>query len=73
MAAATSRKAASSCAVRLLLTEPRRETEPSADMSPRVPPSASSFVPRTAISKSTRPDAAKMALLVPSAEVVEVT
>lgn len=71
--AATSRRAASSWAFRWLLNELRRAKDPSADMRPRVPLSLSSFGPRTAISNSTRPDAAKMALLIPSAEVVEVT
>lgn len=72
-AAATSRRVASSLAPRLLLIEPRREKEPSADMSPRGPFSLSSFGPRTAISNKTRPDAANMALLIPRAKVVEVT
>lgn len=73
MAAAMSLRAARSWALRLLVTDARCEKEPSADTRPRVPPSLSSLVPRTATSSMTRPDAAKMALLIPSAEVVEVT
>jgi hypothetical protein len=72
MARATSLSAASCCTLWDAPTELRRVKEPSAATRPRAP-LLSFFVSRVAASKPTKPKAAKMALLMPSAAVAEVT
>jgi hypothetical protein len=70
MTAAKSLRAANCCSLEGLPTALRPDCTPGVDIELYVPLESSSSTPLTALSRRTRPMAAKTALLVPSAEVV---